>query len=88
MTSLVGPYDTHPRDDVRRLTAAVPKDIADDLLMRMFPMYGFQDRMLATLIDWFYQQCLAAGIPPEFTQDNEARAIEILNQLKTNVKRN
>lgn len=81
MTSITGPYDDHPRDDVRRLQTAIPTAVADDLLNRMFPAHGFQDRMLATLVYLFYHKCLAAGIPREYTTSNETAAKAVLNEL-------
>jgi len=79
MTTLKGPFDNVPPEDKRRLQVSVPNVVADDLLLRMFPEHGFQDKLLAIFIDWFHKKCIESGIPPEFDKSNEEAAKKLLN---------
>jgi hypothetical protein len=82
MTSISGPYDNHRRDNLVRLQAGVPQDLADDMFRRRFTLRGAQDRVIATMFQWFVDQVNHIEVPEGFDILNEQHATYILNELQ------
>lgn len=81
MTTLVGPFDALDATEKRRVQAGISTSCFDSLFHRRFTMRGAQDKITASLLDWFDQEMSRHGLPENFDVHNEDVAQRVLSNL-------
>ena len=80
-TKIPGPYTDVDRDDKITVQGGIPETIYERTFQSRFTQRGAQDRIITSLFSMFVQLCDDAGIPQHFHEDNELKAIKVIQQM-------
>jgi hypothetical protein len=81
-TNIQGPFDLVDYDDKVKVQCMVPETWYTKFFKQIFPRKGAQDRIVANLLEIFFERCKTQGLPEDYNSINEKIAQKVLNEFK------